>query len=246
MLTNTPKMSDVQLAIGIQYAPWDDKRTVNANRLHSQLIDAGFHCELVKASQSEPVWETCKRGWRQVPNSEDTHMLMLQGDVKTCDNFGELVRRAVTARPNAAISTFCMRGKATERAREQGYNWIRVTEGLWGQGILLPVDWITDMIQWNERTFTAELTDDDPRIAMWLEHDRNELAWCTVPSLVEHVGHDDSLLNNSAPRDRTASWYEQQPDSESIDFTKTENPPVTKATSVIKRYEDLIIDDPRE
>jgi hypothetical protein len=56
-------------------------------------------------------------------------------------------------------------------------------------------------------------------------YDLDEQFWNTVPSLVEHIGADDSLLGNQPPIDRTAAWYDPDVTYDDVAYDVQENIP---------------------
>ncbi|MFG3340824.1 hypothetical protein [Glycomyces sp. NPDC048151] len=82
------------------------------------------------------------RAWAAV-GEDATHHLVLQDDVVPCDEFAALVRKAVRARPETAISLFCEWGSRSATlvrvAARRGWGWARAVDMYTpSQGLVLP------------------------------------------------------------------------------------------------------------
>lgn len=207
------------------YAPWATNRKTNAIRIKRHLDSCGIPTQLTSAREDEPVWESRKRALRTY-NEDATHLVSLQDDLALTSEFVALVHDAVVAKPNTIISLFCAWTDPVETAHERGLNWTR-TPGFWGQAIVLPVGFINPLIDWCDKYVvgTEQLGADDYRMSIWANYVMDGMVWTTVPSLVEHVGHDQSELGNNPPIDRTATWYDDSITTDVVDFSNQSDVP---------------------
>ncbi|MBV1856563.1 hypothetical protein [Catellatospora tritici] len=125
------------------------------------------------------------RAWAAI-GADATHHLVLQDDALPCADFARLVRQAVGARPDDAVSLFCEWGSRSANlvrvAAWQGLSWARAVDVYTpSQGLVLPRRAALD--------FAAEFADqtgpDDLALAGFLRRTgrRNSV---TVPNLLEH------------------------------------------------------------
>ena len=160
------------------------------------------------------AWPTARRAWLAYDKTA-THHVVLQDDIQPCRHFREACTRLAEVRPRHCLALCVNRKKALD-AREHGLSWI-VTEGPWGQGIMLPVAWIRDFLTWTA-TWTPTCPHDDTRLTLFL-WSMGELAWGPMPSLVEHLDNG-SLIGNKLPFSRRATWFMGDADPLEIDWTR--------------------------
>lgn len=215
--------TDIELSVAIIYAPWDTARQRNSIRLSQTLDSMGITNERVRAKQDESLWETAQRAWRQTPATA-THRLLFPDDVDIVDNFGRLATDALAERPKSPVSFFLLHSDIVAEARERGVSWA-TTGGAWGQAICLPTEYIDQMLTWCDESVKPDVTHDDVTVSVWAMYDLDEQFWNTVPSLVEHIGADDSLLGNQPPIDRTAAWYDPDVTHDDVAYDVQENIP---------------------
>lgn len=206
LLTMDPR--DVRLSIAVMYAPWNDRRVEVAELLRSRLSDApGVESfSMVEASRDESVWETSERAWQRALGGSSTHHVVLQDDIAICRGFATGLREAIAEVPDKVIAPFAVY-KTIEEARERGVSWARVRAGLWGQATIIPKPDISRFLYWQDHRFDPDDPHDDSRVNCWAALDRDEDIWCTAPSLVEHLGANDSELGNAPPIKRDARWF---------------------------------------
>jgi hypothetical protein len=128
------------------------------------------------------------RAWAAV-GEDATHHLVLQDDVVPCENFTALVRKAIIARPEDAISLFCEWGSRSATlvrvAARNGWGWARAVDMYTpSQGLVLPRE-AALAFSTIEDTGGA----DDLALANYLRGNGIDNV-VTVPNLLEH---DDRL-----------------------------------------------------
>jgi len=183
----------------------------------------------------EGCWATAKRAWAAFDRAADQH-LVLQDDVYTCPNFKAGCEAALSALPDPRPVSFYANRKVIEEARSAGSAWALIDGGTWGQAMSLPTHLIPEFFEWERERVKPEFQHDDSRTAMFCV-ERELMVHCTVPSLVEHVGHAHSLFGHSAPVKRVARWYIGEADPTEINWTAgLHNPPRDKSSTVLSRY----------
>jgi hypothetical protein len=160
--------------------------------------------QVVTDVTSAGPWPTAKRAWRAV-RAGATHHLVLQDDVLLCRDFAEAASRALAVKPDVPVCFYANRA-AVDQARNAGGSWAMIADGCWGQAICLPVPLVDSFLAWEARRVRPEFPHDDSRVSMWCV-ETGRPVWVTVPSLVEHDGHSDSLIGNRAPIPRVARWF---------------------------------------
>jgi hypothetical protein len=181
----------------------------------------------------EGVWPNAQRAWRSVARGA-THHLVLQDDVMPCAHFFDGVRAALSAVPEVPVSFFCTR-KVVLEAKAAGLSWVVIPDGAWGPAMCLPVGMIEPWLEWCERYVRPEFKHDDSRLAMYLLELRTP-AWCTVPSLVEHIGAEHSLLGQGGAR-RVAKWFGGYTfDARAVDWSRGVEHPLRAPNGISRDY----------
>ncbi|WP_328720271.1 hypothetical protein OHT52_12765 [Streptomyces sp. NBC_00247] len=151
---------------------------------------------------------TAKRAWRSIAPGA-THHLVLQDDVRLCDRFGEHLRAAVGARPDAVIALYVnadspSNSYAVRHAAATGAPWAALIPGEFVPtlGLVMPARLARALAAFLD-TLPDELRDDDAYVDLFCRlHDRPVVA--TVPNLVEHgagrsvAGNDGHGVRRSA------------------------------------------------
>ncbi len=156
------------------------------------------------------LWEGAKATLKNYKKGT-THMLVLQDDVLPCQDFIKTAERIIEILPDDPITLFSNRREILE-AKAKGYNWFRLKKFLMAQAYIMPVPIIEDFLIWAEKHIKPEIYFDDNRWAMYLYY-HDKLTWATAPSLVEHLGWNQTTLtgynagHSFEPRLRMATWY---------------------------------------
>lgn len=152
-------------------------------------------------------WHTAQRCWVHGQSTGATHHLVLQDDIEVCDDFLLGVLECINAYPDNPISLYANR-KICEAAREQDARWCRIPDGVWGQGIVMPVNQIQSFLEWQDRHIKKSFPHDDTRLAMWMV-DQRLPAMCPQPSFIQHRGASRSIVGQSDKR-KVARWFQKQ------------------------------------
>jgi hypothetical protein len=140
------------------------------------------------------VWKNARRAWTAL-GPRATHHLVLQDDMLPCRNFFSHVNDILTALPDSPIG-LASRWNIVQKARDRGdAYWQSCGVGSGGM-LILPADIARDFIDWSDRETRAEYPHDDRRLTLYLLS-RNLRVWHTTPSLLEHIGAENSTVGHS-------------------------------------------------
>lgn len=119
------------------------------------------------------------------------HILILQDDITIAGGFGEVLPHLIEARPYDVMYLYSMHDYILD-ARDLGLNWVEGVDGVGGQAILWPKAKIADFLNWYDRCWQRKdsRSSDEP-YTYWQRATGTSVYW-TVPSLVEHLGWEDS------------------------------------------------------
>jgi hypothetical protein len=144
-------------------------------------------------------WQNQKRSW-QMYTEDATHHMVIQDDVKVCNNFIPAVLKALEANPDNAISWSNHATNASLAIRDDQH-WITMSYGCCGQCNTLPISMIKPFIAWEMATFNQSnegkflRSNADTRLSAFLA-EQNMVTYSPVPYLVDHV-EMGSLLHHS-------------------------------------------------
>lgn len=136
---------------------------------------------------------TARKAWQSPIPDGCTHRLVLQDDVKVCEDFCSFVEKAANKHPDKIVTFFHCEEYITESRYHKD-------EKLWGCAIMMPIEllnnfwWFVDnrMEVYAKPNLENVLKADTTCMRIWM---RNKHIPCvtTVPSLVQHIG-DISLV----------------------------------------------------
>ena len=233
------------ISVSIMYAPWVDWRYENTERNKERLERDQFveDVSLCPASEETTPWDTARNAWSKVLDIQDTtHHLLLQGDVELCPDFGEVVYNMLRVLPNREICLYGNRKDLVEAAQD-GHRWFRYRGCYWGQGRVLPMFYVKDMLDFCEKYYDESSVHDDVRYHAWGQIGRDTDTWIPIPQVVEHLGDEDSAMGNNTPVDLTASLYVGDTDLEpsEIDWGKgISEAPRRGGRNALKLYEERL------
>lgn len=142
------------------------------------------------------MWWNAKRSW-QVYDTNATHHLVLQDDVKVCRNFIRYLYQIVEVKPTQCL-TFYQGLWATSFCRKallQNKHLIQLTRIGTAQAVLLPVNLIDSFLQFDLTHCHQIGKSDDTRLGWWEDAFGVE-TWLSVPELVSHIGKNQSVLGH--------------------------------------------------
>lgn len=189
----------VTFTIGITLVP---ERINMARTLRAELqrqdpnIIIDFYTDLSRSG----VWNNTEKAWLGYDH-KSTHRIILQEDTYPCPNFINHVSSAIEAKPDDVLSLYgAIAEKAHfDKALHQNKHWYSFTEGMTGQGVVLPTVYISAFLRWTELHISrASHKNCDNRLNAWaIAHHKR--IWQTVPELIRHVGGENSTLGYNSP-----------------------------------------------
>lgn len=143
-----------------------------------------------------------------------THLLIVQDDVRVCNDFAATLGRMLKHKRDDPIALFLSRLPRADyvaalRARKSGRSFIIMR----GRGfcpvvgMVWPIEKSQDFLRW---THTARLPggktprSDDAAVAHWMQHTKNRVLAC-VPSIVQHPDVEESIIGLRAMWGRNKS-----------------------------------------
>ncbi len=188
-------MTNLQLAVRIQHVP---ERKRWADYLHQMLSESETYPLQIKTVEDDKheLWSGAKKTLQSF-GPRDTHVLVLQDDVLPCRDLIPAAEKIMELLPNSPVTMFSP-GDWQAVAKIKNLNWATLKVWRMAQCYLVPVGLIKDFLEWSEKHINPKIYFDDDRWAMYLF--ANEiLTYATNPSLVEHLGWNQSTLTGYQP-----------------------------------------------
>lgn len=137
------------------------------------------------------LWQCCRHVLLSAEDDE-THLLVLQDDVLPCKDFLLTVDYLIKQRPDEHISIFSNHDNI-DIAYAEKINWLKLRVWFMAQAYIIPVKRAKEMVAWIDENVKSDVALDDDRMATYIWF--NQLfVYVTVPSLVEHIGWNDTTL----------------------------------------------------
>lgn len=135
-------------------------------------------------------WDTGRRAWQAIDRSADFG-LVIQDDAIVCRDLVAGVEQALQHVPEKTpLCLYCGRVRPLRDLVQQlidqttgQTSWLTMANLNWGPGIVLPTEFIDDMIAWGDTR--PDVANYDKRISRWLGH-QGILTYYPWPSLVDH------------------------------------------------------------
>lgn len=214
------------------------EREAQVNRILSRL---GGGAAVLWDDDRKGVWWNAQRAWGVGIDSGADYHVVLQDDVEVCQNFKPGAQAALSHIPENHPACFFANRRAVLKAKAQGLSWALIADGSWGQASCLPTRLINDFLGWSKRSVREEFKHDDTRLAMY-GLAKGLPFYCTAPSLVEHVGHNSSLIGHKTPRPRVATWYIGDGNPLKVDWSAgVDNPPFDPGVNHFSRYAKYLL-----
>lgn len=225
---------NVNLSVCIMHVPDDPNRRAWVRDMTRVLARGQLVPTICRDVDRKGVWPTAKSAWlRYHPNC--THHMVLQDDVQLCTHFVKLVTTAIEHKPDEILCLY----SPSQHLKARGTAWWRTRGGTWGQALILPRRRIHEFLNWSAAHVDEEYTYDDTRMALW-SIERGIDVWVTIPSLVQHLGMNNSLLGHAGTignNARVSLNYNR--DIESVDWSVEQPALPTKVPplkSIYKHY----------
>lgn len=211
--------SDVSIGVTIVHAPWDARRRAWVAGIRREMPGA----VVVPDNDRRGLWHTCKRGWMAAALARGaTHALPLADDMLPVRGCMASLRNAVAVQPEAILVLHTARPTVVAAALESGTRWATGQNAVWGGAMLMPAPWVFDFLKWEAANIKPDYPHDDTRLKLWaMTHDRP--VYVLVPSLVEHVGWDASIVGHGLLNRRTILLAD---DAAAIDWSVGADRPV--------------------
>jgi hypothetical protein len=184
------------------------KRAEYVARMRARLTGQGSGPVLVSMdSEGLGCWGNTRRAWG-LGSRAATHQLVMQDDISFCCDFVRVAQWCAQLRPKDPVSFFLPR-KVAEEAEAHGLHWAVTRRYLWGQALLMPTQMVDSCLAWiagREGTDPTWAHHDDVRFAAFFRAAKL-CVYVPVPTLVEHIGAQDSLLGNPNSASRLSRHY---------------------------------------
>lgn len=143
------------------------------------------------SGNADRVWRTARHGWLLHDPAADWHVLLQDDAAPALDLLPALEKALERVPPDVVVSLYLGDGRhvpsrwaaLATTANSRHASWVRTLKLMWGVGLVLPTNAITDMIEQADRRAGVP---DDMRVAGWAER-RGREVWYTWPSLVDHL-----------------------------------------------------------
>lgn len=181
-----------KLAVRIQHIPKRERwakylaQMLNENRQPQNKLE-------IITDEKYDLWTGAKKTLQSYKPG-DTHLLVLQDDILPCKDLIFAAEQIVELLPNNHISLFSIGDWQTN----PNVRWANLKTWRMAQCYIAPVTMIEDFIKWADRHIKPEIYFDDDRWAMYL-FANSILTYASNPSLVEHLGWNQSTLTGYQP-----------------------------------------------
>jgi hypothetical protein len=177
---------------------------IGRQKIKSWLVD--FQC--FGDFKKHGHWYNAKRCWKAGLEVDSTHHLLLQDDIRVCNNFIAGVLALIEAVPDQILNLFFGHRKDFDGTSRWGS-----AESVWGQAIVMPKNILSEFLEWEAANIKPEFIHDDSRVSLFMAA-TNRRAMVPFPNLVDHRDTEmKSVLGHPRGVRRT-----------SIDYMGTRNP----------------------
>ena len=174
------------------------------------------------------TYYTCRKAWSAPMPDDVTHRIVLQDDLALCNDFMQIADRMVTAHPDVFFTLFCPRVHFEDRLPESPYLIVK-GYNTWGQGIILPREYIKKVMRFSDEELGTDFQWDDGQYA-WYAKENSIPIMTTVPSLLQHLCPTESTLGYNNKNKVSKVWNGEDISGENWEaksFTFTKSMPIT-------------------
>ena len=151
--------------------------------------------------------KTARKTWLSHVGNGVTHRLVLQDDLLLCNGFYDYVVRIASKHPNEIINLYNSRIQFEDRKLDTPY--IRINGyGIYGQAIMMRVDYIKKMFEQIDSVLGKNYPHDDCAIGVFAGLNKIDVI-STIPSLVQHLCPTESLLKFNDRRKISKVWTDE-------------------------------------
>ena len=163
-------MGDVTISGALMHAPFSTERGHHMAGLLDSMGRDNIQSLLVNFSviedwKAEGCWPTAKRAWLLGLEIKATHHFIIQDDIIVCDDFLLGLHKILMANPTNIVSLMSMPRKAFQNL-DENIRW-GVAEGVWGQGVVMPHETLSEFLVWEQENVNPDFKQDDCRISLF-------------------------------------------------------------------------------
>lgn len=150
-----------------------------------------------------------KKAWLDPYAEEETHRVVLNDDLKLCDNFREICEQIAKAQPNSIVSffsTYFNSSYCDQEIQKLQTPYVRHDVGIFGCAIMMPKDVAIECMGYTDEHYPGIKFESHAFHQFALENGIPVIS--TLPCLVQHLG-DDSLVDKHLPIRRTTRFVKQ-------------------------------------
>lgn len=152
-------------------------------------------------------WDTGKRAWEALADSEAEYGCVIQDDAILCRGFTRVLRDALEFVPERSPVVLYAGTSIRSQVRHvKDASWLVMKQIIWGPGIVLPTKIIPQVLAMGER---YRIDNYDLRLSKWFERTGTPVYY-TWPSLVNH--RNGPSLVQGRTGGRHAYWFANQPE----------------------------------
>lgn len=213
----------MSVAVAIMHVPSARGRAEIVQRQLGLWPDA----RVIEDPHREGVWPTARRGWEWLASTSASHVLLMQDDAIPCFDMPQQVLAARDAIPRGVLCFYTRRAKSLAAAKAAGSSWYWTPDDAYGQALLMPREWVPEMLDWIERRIEPSYKHDDNRVGLWARFSGRGV-YVSCPSLVSHA-RVPSVLGHYWSDVPGLAWRDDEPGP--IDWTRgVANPPRSPMT----------------
>lgn len=154
---------------------------------------------------------TARKAWLYPLPEGCTHRLVLQDDIDVCEDFIKHATAIADRHPTHVVSLICF-NEPTNYPNKKNTPYYKIKDNMSGCAIMLPVDIIKPCMEWCEESNDEILKPHDDLMISKYCRDNNILMVTIIPSIVQHLGGYESLLNIEYGWNRKSKHYNPNPE----------------------------------
>ena len=188
--------ADVTISMVVTLMPTRPDRVACVERMLGKMNLSELVSYKVIHAEGKHPWHTGKRAWEWLATQNSTHSLVIQDDVKICEDYLETLKKVIAYRPDDLIGGMMFKRKNLTPKLMGGVQWVKADTPC-GQAIVIPTNQIQTFLDWIE-AHCPQWTHSDSVFGMWLGWGctPKRFAWTPTPTLVDH----DSSFESTMPR----------------------------------------------
>lgn len=186
-------MTDIRISVATMHYPFDIKREawLSVQKAHLPMLN------IVADWYRDGTWAVARRAWTYYDTGA-THHIVLQDDHFLADGFLKAAYEIARLLPDEPVSFYSQRHGALDLCRREGYNFFTNPDGVMSGAVMMPVWMWDDAYHWCINKTNQTYQHDDIRLSLYLMS-LNKRVYNTAPSLVQHLGSQDSLVGHNNP-----------------------------------------------